>query len=276
MADQTSIYLIRLKLGNNRQPSYAPDILHFDSIVRTLGKPHPYSLDDKQIAQLLSIPTFAQGGQGSICNIPAAQVYLFHLSSVHKVVNNTTWHRFPPGFSTSFHQNRTIFEYLRWEHDAKKDWLRLSDYAHGSLSGFRGFTWWTSLKLLPQYILCGAHSLGIPNDWIPIYALLLRCPVKYINSNKLARIPTTVDGYISEIFHPTIGANSPLTGMTVNLDGYPRNPLSHGYAEFTVMMLDVNELEFQPILIDNSVRMSHDVLLNSVLRNQLEDYYSKL
>ncbi|HYP28213.1 MAG TPA: hypothetical protein VE262_15970, partial [Blastocatellia bacterium] len=108
------------------------------------------------------------------------------------------------------------------------------------------------------------------------YALLLRCPVKYINSNNLARIPTTIDGFISEVFHPTIDANTPLSGITINLDSYPRSSFKSGYAEFTLIALDVNELEFLPILIDNSARMSHDLMLNSILRDQLMDYYSQL
>lgn len=202
--------------------------------------------------------------------------YIFHLTSVRKVLNNIAWTFFPSGFPSIKHEDKKLFDYLVKHHRSKKDWLPLSNYASGKLSGFRDFTWWTDLELDSRYILCQAHALGLPNKWIYKHALIMRCPVDYVIKNNLAFVPTVMDGFLSEIFSPSDyrAGTRPMSGRTIDLDGPGKFVV--GEEEFALKPLDASQIDFCPVLIDHKVRMTHIVRRDARLWQLLEIYYNKL
>lgn len=243
-----------------------------------MGLSHPYedgvTKSRNQMATLMNVPAFRQGAVGS--EATPAQEFIYHLTSIRKVLNYSTWTHFPSGFPTVRHQDRRVFEYLVDDYTRLRDWLPLGGYARGQLSGFRGFTWWSNLKLLANHIVCGAHVLGLPNTWIPKYALVIRCPASYVRKNNLACVPTTLDGFVSEIFCPADYRSSsrPVCGKTVNLDS--PGHLTAGADEFAVKPLDVDEVQFYPVLIDRRARVAHVVRRDARLWQLLEVYYNSL
>lgn len=264
--------------GNLRQPRYGNELYDLELVIRQMGLSHPYALiknkTQDQFAQLEKEPVFAKGGQGP--QAAPAQEYVFHLTNVRRVFRYTGEKKGSPNV---FHQHKSDqkrFAYLMGEFGRRGvDWLQLSDYVHDEYSGYRGFTWWTNLKLLPNHIVCGAHRLGLPNVWIPKYALVMRCRADYVNGKQIAHIPTTLDAFISEIFSP-VDCRTPLTpkyGETIDLDS---GPLIAGAQEFGLSPIAVSEIEFYPVLIDRPSRLVHVVRRDARLWQLLEIYYNKL
>lgn len=276
MSNLTLLHRIRQIKGSLRQPHHYVSLRRLESSLSHKGLGHSYDKTYAQIASLLGDPklNLTPGAQGT--NATPVGEYIFHLTSVRKVLSNITWNFFPSGFPSLRHEDNKLFAYLVKHYQREKDWLPLSRYASGRLSGFRDFTWWTSLELASSYILCHAHSLGLPNKWIPKYALVMRCPVDYVVRNNLAFVPTVMDGFFSEIFSPADyrGGCSPSAGRTIDLDS--PGPLADGEEEFAVRSLEAREIEFYPILIDYSIRRAHVVNRNARLWQLLEIYYNKL
>ncbi len=278
MSNLTILHRIRQLKGSLRQPGYGSALFDLEMELNRMGLSHPYRLIKNrsvdQMSVLLRVPAFAHAGIGSAAE-PNGD-FIYHLTSTRKVVTYTQWAYFPSGFSSLKHEDRKLFEYLLNDYDTRKDWLPLSVYAHDHYSGFRGFTWWTDLKLLERRIVCAAHSLGLPNKWIPKYALVMRCPSAYARSLSLAHVPTAVDGFISEIFSPSDlrSVPAPTFGRTINLDR-PAG-LRTGAQEFALNPVPVDRIDFIPVLIDRTARSHHVVARNARLWQLLEIYYSKL
>ena len=276
MSNLTVLHRVRQIKGSLRQPHHYKNLRRLEMELSHHGWSHPYDKTYSQTSVLLAKPRLnvVPGAQGSVAT-PASK-YIYHLTSVRKVLSNVTWDFFPSGFPSLRHENKKLFDYLVKHYRRDKDWLPLNRYASGKLSGFRDFTWWTSLELASSYILCQAHSLGLPNKWIPKYALIMRCSVDYVIKNNLACVPTVLDGFLSEVFSPTDyrGGHSPGCGRTIDLDG--PGPLVDGEEEFAVKPLDVHEIDFQPVLIDHSIRRAHVVRRDARLWQLLEIYYNKL
>lgn len=276
MSNLTILHRVRQIKGSLRQPHHYRNLRRLELELSHRGWSHPYDKAYTQVASLLSNPSLnlIPGAQGSSAT-PASK-YIFHLTSVRKVLNNLTWKFFPSGFPSLRHEDKKLFDYLVKHYRREKDWLPLSRYASGRLSGFRDFTWWTSLELASSYILCHAHSLGLPNKWIPKYALVMRCSVDYVTKNNLAFVPTVIDGFLSEIFSPSDhrGGRSVISGRTIDLDS--PGPLADGEEEYAVKPLEANEIEFYPVLIDHPIRRTHVVRRDARLWQLLEIYYNKL
>jgi hypothetical protein len=288
MSNLTILHRIRQVKGSARQASHARTLHDLNVELGVMGLSHPYRLIRSkvinQMQPMLGVANFVPGAVG-----PAAkpqQEYIYHLTSVGKVLKYTRWDFTPPGFTTRRHRDSRLFRRLEEIYEdaagarrSPKDpepWLPFKNYASGTYSGFRGFTWWTNLKLTPAHVVCGGHNLGLPNRWIPKYALIMRCPADYVNGGKLARVPTVLDGFTSEIFSPAyIGTTPPPScGRTIDLESH--GPLRQGPEEYALRPIKVEKIEFQPVLIDRARRNVHVVKLDVRMWQLLEIYYSKL
>lgn len=288
MSNLAILHMLRQDKGVIRQVGYAGTLRALEAELQNMSLAHPYRLirnkSQNQMLPLLGVINFTPGGAGP--DATPSQEYIYHLTSVSKVLRYSRWTFFPPGFTTRKHSDSRLFRHLEDKYEearaahqdvtGSKTWLPLKDYAHGTYSGFRDFTWWTTLTLLPSYIVCGGHNIGLPNKWIPNYALIMRCPSSYVKAAKLISIPTVLDGFTSEIYSPVDLRVSPhpACGQTINLDSV--GPLREGREEFALRPVSVNQIEFQPVLIDRPRRQAHVVRLDGRLWQLLEIYYSKL
>lgn len=266
MDQQSELHRLRQTVALVRQNRHASLLAEMQLLLEHLGSTHPYALVREQIEKLMSIPGFAVGGNGSLASRSESE-FIYRISGIRKVVSFTDW------FWPSKRRNDDdIWNELKSAFD-EPEWLSLDAYSRGALSGPRGITWWTDLDVLSTNIICGAHSMGLPNDWVSKYSLILRCPTAVIPERSF-RVPTVLDAFDSEIFHPTTDANSPSSGIAISLDG--AGPLSTGAHEFVLLDVDVQHIKFQPILIDRRIRSRHSIDLNSSFRPRLKDYYESL
>jgi hypothetical protein len=275
MSNLEMIQEVRQSLGGLRQEDHKEKLDELWGIVQDEGLSHPYGGEARSV--LRGNPLFDTGGEGTPATLNGE--YLYHLTSISKVMKekNSGWTFRPKGP----HQSLRVYEYLVALYAAlyqdKKDWIPLKEFADGPFTGERGITWWSNMDLLEANIIAGAHRLGLPNAWIPKYALVMRCPSMYIKSENLACVPTCLDGFTSEVFSPADYRTSPpdpTCGKTINLAG--RGPLTEGVDEFVLRPIKAAYIEFIPVLIDKKAHKSHKVLRDGRLWQLLEEYYYTL
>jgi hypothetical protein len=278
MSNLTILHRIRQLKGGLRQPHYGATLFALEMELKGMGLTHPYRLIKNksidQLSSLLRIPEFARSAAGDACD-PKCD-FIYHLTSVRKAAIYSQWAYFPSGFPSLKHEDRKLFEYLQDDFASRGNWLQLSTYAQDRYSGFRGFTWWTDLNILGGRIICSAHQLGLPNKWVPKYGLVMRCATAYARTKSLPRVPTTVDGFISEIFSPPDLrlVPTPTYGRAIDLDSPAA--LQAGAQEYALASVPVDQIEFIPVLIDRTARSHHVVERNARLWQLLEIYYNKL
>jgi hypothetical protein len=278
MSNLTILHRIRQFKGALRQPYHGPVMHALEAQLGAMGLSHPYRLVRNrainQVDSLLRVRGFAPGGIGNTGNPTSG--FIYHLTSVRKAITYSQWQYFPSGFPSLSHEDRKLFEYLLDDYNRRGDWLSFSAYAQDEYSGFRSFTWWTNLEVLDGPVVCSAHKLGLPNKWIPKYALVMRCPAVYARDNSLSRVPTTIDGFLSEVFSPPDlrPLNRPVSGRTIDLDS--PGALREGADEYALTSIPVDQIDFKPILIDYTLRRGHIVARNARLWQLLEIYYNRL
>jgi hypothetical protein len=265
MSDQSEIHVLRQDLGAARQPPYASKLSTLQNLLEDLNLEHPYSLTGQQRQTMMLDKSFALNGGG--LNAAYQGEFVYRLSGVRKVVDYTEWQK-----PYKYYSDDDIWLRLKNDFDAV-GWLPLRDYAAGKLSGPRTFTWWGDEDFLSADIICGAHRSGLPNDWIAKYSLLLRYPTEKLAPDSFL-VPSVLHAFDGEIFHPTADRDSPTEGRAIDLDS--TGPLTLGAREFVLLDLDVNNITFQPILIDSTLRRVHVLPLNSLLRSRLRAYYGGL
>jgi hypothetical protein len=276
MSNPTIVHQTRhLKAIEFQEPS-EPTLDALNKELNGMGLTHPYRLIRNnvidQFKPLMANPEFATGGTGPSASTSAN--FIYHLTSVGKLVKNTKWSFFPSGFPNKKTPDWRVFEYLVSEYKKTSQWLLLQNYAKGKYGGFRNFTWWTSFELDPTDIVCKAHKLGLPNRWIQNYGIILRCRVTHSRIDNLHHVPTVVDGFPSEIFRPMDFRVLPLTsGRTIDLE--TKGKLIDGVEEFTLSPVPVEPIEFKPVLINAPVR-GHRVVRNARLWQLLEMFYNSL
>jgi hypothetical protein len=265
MSDQGQIHKLRQNLGATRQPPFASRLSALQHLLIDLGLEHPYSLSREHLQAMMMDATFARGGGG--LNASYEGQFVYRLCGVRKVVDFTDWQR-----PHRYYTDDDIWLRLRNDFEMA-GWLQLQDYAAGVLSGPRMVTWWTDADFLSTNIICGAHLTGLPNDWVAKYSLVLRYPTDKLLTHSFL-VPSVLDAFDGEIFHPTVNNDSPTAGWTINLDA--NGALTIGAREFVLLDVDVKNITFQPVLIDSGIRRMHTVALDSLLRERLETYYGIL
>jgi hypothetical protein len=283
----TTLHRLRQIKGALRQDSYKTILRQLQSeLQNNIKEPHPYRLvvnsTIDQVKPLLTVPQFKKGAIGSNANHHID--YIYHLTSVRKMAghfgqpSNLTWTYLPPAFPNLAAPDRKLFECLLYKYINEYGgvgYMPLKNYATGKYSGKRDFSWWTNQKLLATHIVCAAHRLGMPNTWIPKYAIVMRCPAKKVMTSALSHVPTVLDGFISEIFSPSdYRTTTPIRGEALNLDNL--GSFAHGAEEYTLNPINVDLIEFYPVLIEKSKRSHHAVYRNARLWQLLEVYYYHL
>lgn len=219
-----------------------------------LGLNHPYALEEDGYRRMFRVPAFKLGGEGPDAR-PSDRVFYYQITSVRKVVQNTTWVTVP----NSANRNDELWHDLRDDtQHSDSGWLDLARYANGVLRGWRGFTWWTTLDPQTLDIMLAAYRLGMVSEWIAVYAVILRVAASAVTGT----IPTSIDGFDSEIFRPVPMDGSAPTGRTIALS---RNSslTDDGEEEFLLVDIPVGAVELLPILIDRP-RRQQPLLLEEV------------
>jgi hypothetical protein len=284
MSNLRRLYKKRLAVGLRRQPSYRNELMGLHASLKAirdnvsnLPLSHPFRLKNHQMQELMRNMDYARGGRGEPAN-PRSCAYLYRITGIRKVVEHTTWSHLPNRFPNRNHPDSKIFECIMDEYAIRGNrWLPLADYAKGNLGAKRKFTWWTNMLISNANVVCDAHTLGKVNYSIPKYALVLRVSVEAVRRLGLAYVPTPMDAFTSEIFHPAdfgVGPGSPDSGRTIDLE--KRGPLVQGEEEYALRDVPVQEIEFYPVLIDRALRSRHVVKRNAKLWQLLEIYYNTL
>jgi hypothetical protein len=271
MSQQKRIHSLRQAAGASRQPAHADALDSLQQVLESFGLEHPYALEREPLEGLMSSEFFARGGERLAAASSGAR-FLYRLCALRKVVGYADW-------VTASDKERTVDDLwltLKLDSDASGGWIPLSRYARGLLTGPRGFTWWTLLNLFGTNLICGAHAIGLPNDWLTKYSVILRYPLERAAAGDSIFIPTVLDAFDGEIFYPTESETKPSAGSAISIEHSAA--LESGADEFVLVDVDVEAVEFIPVFIDLRMKESHPVNLDPDpgLRTLLETYYESL
>lgn len=262
------IYIVRKRLCNLRQPHHNNFIFKLDKLIKTWGVDHPYRLDRDQYKLLMQIRAFARGSNGLPASLPH-DPYLYRISPLELLKNYVqTWMLDPVKYSSL----NEIFEHLLILYSIKKDWLPLSSFAAGKYSNPRQFSFWTLVNVSDNFY-SWPNKLGIAGDRIASHTILLRFPIRHLKRN-LAKIPTVIDAFDGEIFHPVKEYDNPKTGKTIDI-GHA-DLLRDGVEEVVLGPIDVEKIDILPVSIAIRDEAKHFVYLGPNLWNLLINYYYRL
>ncbi|HUQ32270.1 MAG TPA: hypothetical protein VM095_09120 [Pyrinomonadaceae bacterium] len=274
----TKIHELRQDRGCKRQPTFDQALLDLDSTIKPAT--HPYKLRPREMWKLMKNGWFRMGAQGAPATLPAGG-YVYRLCPIAKLT------AYSPGwFSNTPRQvDQPPLIYRLWKKKVEeleknaggqRVWLRLSRYARGTFQSPRQFSFWTGYDLdphNPHKLLADAHDLGLPNDWLDEYSVILKCETASFQGASPARIPTTLDGFDSQIFHPRREIAVPPSGVTIKLS--LTIPLNKGYDEFAFGPIDTAAIHLYPVHIPQNItpciKSDEPRLLNS-----LRVYYTNL
>jgi hypothetical protein len=121
-------------------------------------------------------------------------------------------------------------------------------------------------------LIAAANRVGFPNDWIIKQMVVLRIPSD--DPQVQAQIPTSLDAFDSEVFHPTNEVVNPHFGVTIELSRH--GPLQIGVEEYVLGPLPIDSIQFVPVLVDDSEIENKGVPSNSSLWILLKAYYESL
>jgi hypothetical protein len=252
MSDQTIIHAIRQRIGITRQPPHSDDLRELHTLLTALGVSHPYELDYTQRVTLETNRAYAQGGRGPSATVPS-DGFLYRIASAKAVAYGVD--ELTLGGITEDDNEDVIWNAYNDIADPDK-WRSLSRYARGDLIGRRGVTWWTSLVLSRDNVVAGAYKMGMYGLWIPVYALLLRCPVKFLLTDGDPLVPTVLDAFDQEVFYPTKYSDGPTCGITISLEH--SGSVATGTHEFILSPVPVKKIEILPVFVDAATRVGHD------------------
>lgn len=266
MSSQEELHSLRMEITLRRQPRHCSVLAALSSLLES----HPYDLADNELRELERIDAFMMGSKGLVAS-PPREAFLYGLCALQSLTNTNyvTWNS-----QVSSHEvAHQLFEELKRDLASSSDsWLPLSRYAHGSLSGYRKLTWWTSSDRMIADVIKGVLELGLLS--VPELAILLRCPTEYVRSERISRVPTAIDGFLLEVFHPTADSDSPDWGMTINLcDG---ETLCTGSDQYVLGPIEVDQVFFRPVHINESMRAALTIESGQRLWTALETYYKTL
>jgi hypothetical protein len=258
------IYEARLVIDKRIQPLHGSDIDQLVAKVASCGRDHPYALKEADFDQLTAEAAYLKMCRG----FPGLmdETHCYRISTVWKLQRNTEA-LVLRGLGNVTPEDG--FTRISRQYDLRgEDWLALSRFIGGRYSGPRGATWWTTLELPGDNVQCAGHRMGLLNGDIALHAIVLRCRTDYIARQKLAFVPTVVDGFFFEIFQATADSESPRWGTTIDLED-PEN-LKAGVSEYVVPPLDIDEAEIQLMPINlttnrSSHRVYHDDIADSLL-----------
>jgi hypothetical protein len=264
------IHKQRMEIAAARQPRHQGIWTRLDDVLRDIGKMHPYSLCDEHYDVLLKEDKFAVGGYGLSAALPGVE-YLYRVNGVNKLrTYSKGWRdRGEEGISDT-----ELFGIMIDEAAKTGGWLKLTSYAQGDFCNPRKMSWWTSLELppnQPEKIVQGLSHCGIPSNWMTRYSVVMRCKPANLRMGDFLHVPTVIDAFDLEIFHPTCDAHRPECGVAIYLQN--AGALQEGTQEFVLQPIRVEEIEIFPVEITDQLKDTMGVPLNVLLHHSLLDYY---
>jgi len=264
------MYGRQCEIGPRRQPRHASRFSALSDELLKIGRTHPYALTSTDLSTLMAHPVFSEVGNGLPAKLPATG-YIYRLTSAMNLVTSTDWTATPGGENTDF----DIWQELAFASQRQGDgWVPLGSYARGLLRGFRGATWWSTIDDLVTDPVTGAHRLGIVNDWIPSFGVVLRCKVTSVVELPRLTVPDIIDGFAQEIFHPTRDEDGPLCGITIHLE--TASSVRLGVEEYIAPPLDVHAIELHPVHITRPMKNARAIWLGQALWDSLCAFYANL
>lgn len=257
------IFEARCALEDNRDSERARRMGGVRSLLRDLGMA-PYSVSVNVLQLLLESGVLRDVAKGPKLE---GGSFFYRITSVRSLLvdKGLKWQRRYFVAQEDYHP----WSFLAGK-CANSGWANLSDFAKGHLTGFRGFTWWTSSEFFEQGVLAAAHRVGLPNDWIPKYALVLRCSFP----GQLLATPTCIDGFFSPIFEVASFDGGDVRGFALDISD--RENLRRGAPEYVAGKVPSANVEFKAVMIDRNVRKANGVRLSEQLLQCLVDYYTGL
>ncbi len=213
ISDESMTDLAEINRQRVARAAFHPD--HEDRLLRlnevvlaSIGGSHPYTLTANDLRRLRRIESWTQAN--SIGPASFQERALYRLGSIDAVGRAFAWHSFDVGAMLTTEELLEAVDSL----PATDGWIALSEHAEGQLPPFRGRLWWTTAPIDVSAIAKSAYSLGIVNDFIPEYAVLLRLT---LSGGEVCEIPSCVDGYHSPVFRIIEHRSIAGTGLTLDL-----------------------------------------------------------
>src|SRR6185295_4016828 len=227
------------------------------------------ALDASQTQAFMRLRKFATGGKGAKSSRSG---YLYRISSLSKLM--TYCPKWTSSSPRKEDQPWVAFRLMEKEIKRTGKWIPLDKYAQETYSTPRGFTFWSSQEIDPSdlsKVISSIHKLGIPNDWLEEYSIVLMCNIDDLASGPC--IPTVLDAFTSHIFHPTRESRAPEFGIAISLS--LSKALAKAATEFVLGPVPVSAIKLHPILVPRSTK-PYIGARNPLLIDLLKAYYDEL
>ncbi|MCP4601462.1 MAG: hypothetical protein GY847_13250 [Proteobacteria bacterium] len=263
------IYKLRGQLDVSRQPESENIFTSFDALLDTVGAEHPYALTGSELIHLLQEAYFRRRNSNVPARLMDEITFLYRIAPIKQVINDRgiQWH----WKLDHVNENHNVWKDLQDDFKVTNDWLDLENYCGGHLLGFRKFTWWTSYSHIVGNLAAAAHKLGLVDDWLAKYLLVLRCKCTDSMTGAVF-VPSCLDGFLSLIFDSKPTRLNPEAGITIDLSDIDN--LREGIDEVILDPVPVTLIQFMPVLFDEQARkQGPKVELGEKLLRALVKYY---
>jgi hypothetical protein len=228
------LHRLRQLLVSLRQPQHTDEFARLDSAVAT---GNPYFLTETENDRL----NF-QGGCGPAADLETCR-YLYLLCSIKKLTL-----RARPWVGPVLADGKKDELWKRFRIDSlnsEDGWVALSRYCSGTYHPDRRIGWWTPFDLTTVPPREGALRIGLASNWHPVEGVILRCNVAALPLDMSTTVPSVVDAYISEIFHPCAYSTHPRHGLALDI----RDPgnLAAREKEFVLGDLPAEAVDILPV-----------------------------
>jgi hypothetical protein len=247
MSNLILLYNLRFTAGQRRQPRHAGALRALNGIIKSAGIAHSYGEYDRTVnARLMSKASYSGGSRGYVGKIHGDD-FIYRVAGIKELAidKSITWiSRIRSG-----QPPRELFRLVNQDYKRSRNWLPLNRYAVGELSGYRNVTFWTTHELQPATIVHDSHLIGLTNNWLKEWSVIIRCRVKDLIGANSVRVPTVLDAFTEQIFHPTEDSPRPSSGITIELSA--AGPLAPGKMEFVLDPIRTDKLQIRPCFISN-------------------------
>lgn len=253
----------RLLLDKKRQPGWQSVLRELQQWLSSTPPHHPYPPTSNAGCPVHGLAEVCKGRPVKLDGCDC----LYHIANIGSVIRSSN--SADPFRTNSPEKNWSL---LKKDSGEDKKWLRLSKYITGPLPGRRDFTWWTPLDLSARPALPNAHRIGVVNDWLSSWLVLLRWSTSGGDLGAFGRVPTVIDGFDSPIFYATDEQGAEI-GTAIDL----RRPetLCPGAPELVASYVSSEEIELLPIQVGSEERKLFPIDEEAVM-GPLIAYYAVL
>jgi hypothetical protein len=258
MNDFDNIYQLRALIDVRFQPRHSLAYSGLQALLALHSIREPYSRRPKSAWDHIVVDkSFLSACEGLLAAIPTdPESYFYRVTSLDALLD-----RVPSLKPLRSQSKNSAWRAIIKGWMSRPTWIELNSLFEGELTGFRGHTWWTTADL-SNNTFCAGHNTGIPDDWIPTRALILRCPSSALNAFG-AKVPSALHGFTQPIFYPTQDDELPKMGKCINLE---RLPLAVGdVPEVVCNGIPATEIKCMPLLLTRRPTDGHQVRLKEIL-----------